>query len=108
MERRAREKMLLREEILDAARELFLKHGFENVSMRKIATKIEYSPTTIYLYFKDKSEILSTLCAETFGRLSKIMAEIERRPGDPIDKLRALGFAYIHFGLDHPSHYQLT
>lgn len=100
--------MLLREEILDAARELFLKHGYENVSMRKIAAKIEYSPTTIYLYFKDKSEILLSLCTETFSRLSKAMNEIAQTPGDPVDKLRRLGAAYVHFGLDHPNHYQLT
>ena len=100
--------MLLREEILDAARELFLKHGYENVSMRKIASKIEYSPTTIYLYFNDKAEILRTLCEETFGRLSKIMDEIERGPGDPLTKLRRHGLAYIHFGLEHPNHYQLN
>jgi AcrR family transcriptional regulator len=100
--------MLLREEILDAARELFLKHGYENVSMRKIASKIEYSPTTIYLHFKDKAEILKTLCGETFARLLRIMAEIARKPGDPVEKLREQGAAYIHFGLDHPNHYQLT
>jgi AcrR family transcriptional regulator len=100
--------MLLREEILDVARELFVKHGYENVSMRKIASKIEYSPTTIYLYFKDKSEILHTLCEETFGRLSKVMGEIEHAPGDPVAKLRQLGLAYIHFGLEHPNHYQVT
>ena len=52
-ERRAREKEQLRRQILSAARELFVNEGYENVSMRKIANKIEYSPTTIYLYFKD-------------------------------------------------------
>src|SRR5579864_4603435 len=97
VERRAREKKFLREEILDAARELFLKHGYENVSMRKIADKIEYSPTTIYLYFQDKAEILHTLCEETFSRLSKIMVEIEHGPGDPISRLRQQGVAYIRF-----------
>jgi len=100
--------MLLREEILDAARELFLKHGYENVSMRKIASKIEYSPTTIYLYFQDKSEILKTLCEETFGKLSRTMAELEHTPGDPVATLRKVGFAYIHFGLAHPNHYQVA
>jgi AcrR family transcriptional regulator len=100
--------MLLREEILDAARELFLKHGYENVSMRKIASKIEYSPTTIYIYFKDKSEILKTLCDETFGRLYRVMVDIARTPGDPVETLRKLGLAYIHFGLAHPNHYQVT
>jgi AcrR family transcriptional regulator len=107
-ERRAREKKFLREEILDAARELFLKHGYENVSMRKIAEKIEYSPTTIYLYFHDKAEILHTICEETFNRLSKVMLDIEHGPGDPVAKLRQQGVAYIRFGLEHPNHYQVT
>ena len=53
-ERRAREKENIREEILDAARTLFVKEGYENVSIRKIAAKIEYAPGTIYLYFEDK------------------------------------------------------
>ena len=57
-ERRAREKKELRQEILDAAREMFVEDGYENVSMRKIAEKIEYSPTTIYLYFRDKADLL--------------------------------------------------
>ena len=48
-ERRATEKEQLRHQILSAARELFVNEGYENVSMRKIAHKIEYSPTTIYL-----------------------------------------------------------
>ena len=58
-ERRERQKEHLREEILEAARELFLKEGVENVSMRAIAKRIEYSPTTIYLYFKDKWDSVS-------------------------------------------------
>ena len=60
-ERRAREKKELRGEILDAARDLFLREGYENVSMRKIAEKIEYSPTTIYLYFQDKADLLDCI-----------------------------------------------
>src|SRR4051794_30766926 len=51
-ERRARQKESVREEILDAARTLFVKEGYEHASIRKIADKIEYSPGTIYLYFR--------------------------------------------------------
>ena len=54
----AREKQELRDEIVSAARDLFIHDGFENVSMRKIAEKIEYSTTTIYLYFQDKVDLL--------------------------------------------------
>ena len=86
-ERKARQKKFLRQEILDAASELFVKDGFENVSMRRIADKIEYSPTTIYLYFKDKAGLLEQVCQETFARLSLVLARIQGLPGDPVERL---------------------
>src|SRR5262244_2221370 len=77
MERRIREKQALRQEILDAARELFVTEGYENVSMRKVAERIEYSPTTIYLYFKDKADLHDCICEETLGRLVESQAAID-------------------------------
>lgn len=62
--RRACNKENLRRQILDAARQLFVESDFRSVSMRKIADKIEYSPTAIYLHFKDKNEILLELMKE--------------------------------------------
>lgn len=47
-----------RREILDAARELFINEGYEKFTMRKLAQKIGYSPTTIYIYFKGKDDLL--------------------------------------------------
>ena len=107
-ERKLREKKFLRQEILDAASELFVKEGYENVSMRRIADKIEYSPTTIYLYFKDKAELLEQVCAETFSRLSQHLTRILEQPGDPIERLRRGLIAYVHFGLKNPHHYRAT
>lgn len=107
-ERKLRQKKFLRQEILDAASELFVKEGFENVSMRRIADKIEYSPTTIYLYFKDKAELLEQVCHETFARLSAHLTRILEQPGDPVDRLKRGLLAYIHFGLENPHHYRAT
>lgn len=107
-ERREREKENLRQEILDAARQLFLQNGFENVSMRQIAEKIEYSPTTIYLYFADKSELFQSLCAETFAKLEGELAAIAQNDDDPALCLRKGAEAYIRFGLRYPHHYQLV
>jgi AcrR family transcriptional regulator len=107
-ERRAREKKELRQEILDAARDLFVREGFENVSMRKIAEKIEYSPTTIYLYFKDKSDLLDCICEETFARLVKKQAVLDQAVPDPMERLARGLKAYIEFGLKHPNHYKVA
>src|SRR6202050_5466761 len=102
-ERRDRQKMALRQEILTAARELFAKEGYENVSMRRIAEKIEYSPTTIYLYFRDKDELLHEMCSETFALLTRKLTKLLAADGDPLDKLRMGLNAYVQFGLKHPN-----
>ena len=107
-ERRAREKRYLRQEILDAASELFAKEGFENVSMRRIADRIEYSPTTIYLYFRDKAELLESICQETFQKLIQRLSKIVDQPVDPVERLKRGLFAYIDFGLENPHHYRST
>ncbi|MGA2115214.1 MAG: TetR/AcrR family transcriptional regulator [Bryobacteraceae bacterium] len=107
-ERKAREKAALRQEILAAARDLFAKHGYESVSMRKIAERIEYSPTTIYLHFRDKGELLNEICAETFQLLSKKLAKVVASEGDPVDLLRRGLRVYVDFGLSHPNHYRTT
>lgn len=107
-ERKLRQKKFLRQEIIDAASELFVKEGYENVSMRRIADKIEYSPTTIYLYFKDKAELLEQVCQETFSRLTVHLRAILEQPGDPLERLRRGLIAYVHFGLENPHHYRAT
>ena len=107
-ERRARQKKFLRQGILDAASELFVRDGYENVSMRRIADRIEYSPTTIYIYFKDKAELLEQVCKETFARLVQRLSKIMEQPGDPVERLKRGLTAYIEFGLQNPHHYRAT
>ena len=107
-ERRTREKEQLRRQILSAARELFVNEGYENVSMRKIADKIEYSPTTIYLYFKDKADLLDSVCKETLLNLLNTLDLLKRDKSDPVEVLRKSGKAYVEFGLKYPQDYKLT
>ena len=107
-ERRARQKEQLRQKILLAARELFVNEGYENVSMRKIADKIEYSPTTIYLYFKDKAELLDSVCKETLLHLLNTLEQLKKDKGDSVETLRKSGRAYVEFGLKYPQDYKLT
>lgn len=107
-DRRAREKAALRREILSAARELFAQEGYEHVSMRRIAEKIDYSPTTLYLYFEDKADLLFHVCEEIFQKLVAKGEEIRAEAGDPLDKLKRIGRHYIEFGLNHPVHYKLA
>jgi AcrR family transcriptional regulator len=106
VERREREKQELRTKILDAARELFVNEGYEAVSMRKIAQKIEYSPTAIYFHFKDKEALLRELCEADFYALALRFAE-GANVEDPLARLRAGALAYVEFARQFPNHYRL-
>jgi AcrR family transcriptional regulator len=105
-ERRERERIETREKILDAARELFIAEGYDGVSMRKVAEKIEYSPTAIYVHFNDKEQLFLELCHSDFRRLAESFAVFAQTP-DPVERLRRIGHAYIDFGLKNPNHYRL-
>jgi AcrR family transcriptional regulator len=104
-DRRARQKTLLRQQILDAARELLVKDGYENLSMRRVAERIDYSPTAIYLHFKDKQELVFSLCQETFGKLVQELDTLPDEFPDPLVRLRKGMERYVAFGLKHPDHY---
>jgi AcrR family transcriptional regulator len=107
-DRRARQKTLLRRQILDAARELLVRDGYDKLSMRRVAERIDYSPTAIYLHFKDKQELVSSLCDETFARLVRELETLPEEFPDPIVCLRKGLERYIAFGLKHPDHYLPT
>ncbi len=81
-ERREREREELRTRILDAARELFAEEGYEAVTMRRIADRIEYSPTAIYFHFRDKEALMRELCDHDFRALAQRVPEDrqDRRP----------------------------
>jgi AcrR family transcriptional regulator len=104
-ERREREKSETRDKILDAARELFVTEGFEGVSMRKVAEKIEYSPTAIYVHFADKQELFRELCHQDYARLAEVF-QSSVMSTDPIERLKQIGAIYIDFGTRYPNHYR--
>lgn len=96
------------EEILRAARELFLEHGFENVSTRKIAERVGISQTALFAYYKTKDEILNRLIRDAFEELDRAIAEVDATAADPRDWLRRGIAGYIAFGLGHPEAYRLA
>jgi AcrR family transcriptional regulator len=107
-ERKARHRVDLRRRILAAAEELFVKEGYENVSMRKIATRIEYSPTTIYRLFRDKAEVMEHLVAQGYsGMRERYEAILARRPASPLETLKLILREYVAYAMAHPNHYRL-
>lgn len=106
--RRKREVEELKSKILSAATKLFKDKGYENVSMRKIAQKIEYSPTTIYIYFKNKQDILFHLLQDGYAIfLDYLQRAANSTDVQDSDRLRQTCKAYVYFGLDYPDYYEL-
>ena len=105
-QRKERQKEELRGKILQAAREVFMHKGYEETSIRTIAEKIEYSPTTIYLYFKDKDEIFYALHQEGFILLNQYFRPLAH-VAEPFERLKAISKAYISFAMENGEFYDL-
>jgi AcrR family transcriptional regulator len=106
IERKEREKNELRELILLKAKELVDTKGHENLSIRKLAAAVEYSPGTIYLYFKDKDEIMHELMMMGFDLMTKSMVDAYKE-ADPGKRVIKIGHAYVKFGLENRDWYNL-
>lgn len=106
-ERRDRERQELRQAILDAAREIAATDGWQAVTIRKVAEKIEYSPPTIYEYFSSKEAILEEEMREGFRLLVADLKAARDLQTDPQERLWAMGRAYWHFVWGHPELYQV-
>jgi AcrR family transcriptional regulator len=105
-ERQDRERQAVTASILSAARDLFIAEGYQSVSIRKIAERIEYSPAAIYSYFASKDDIFLALAAEGFHRLDeKVRAAMTG--ADPLENVRACWWAFYEFSQEHPAYFEL-
>ena len=106
-QRRIREKEVRRQQILDAARDLFFERGFDATTIEDLASRVELSKGTLYLYFSSKEEIYFTLMH--LG--SRILHEMLRKAAQgnlPADTLiRRLGRAYFQFYEEHPGYFRM-
>jgi len=109
-ERREREKEALRTRMVEAARDIVSERGLDALSMRAIAERVEYSPATIYLYFRDKDELLREVVHAGFRRMGDYvraeMQEVGPQAG-PLERHRALGRAYARFALGNTAYFRV-
>lgn len=105
--RREEQKAGTRDVIFRAAVDLLAERGYEGFSLRRLAERIGYTPTTIYRYFRDKDELVIAVLLEGFAEFSAALrAAVDRSP-DPFEQLDHLGRAYVRFGLEHPVMYRV-
>ncbi len=106
-EKRHKYKDVFRREILNSARKLFIKVGYEKFSMRGLAKKIDYSPTTIYLYFKNKDDLLLAICEEVAEQFLTKLSHIRSVQKKPLEVLRQSMLYLVEFAFDNPNQYKV-
>ncbi len=96
-----------RAEILAAAERIFVDHGYEGATIRKIADEVGLSSTALYMHFSDKSEILHEICERAFEQLLVMNRAVLAEPGLPEQRMRRLMQSYVRFGFENPNAYRL-
>ena len=104
--RREREKVEMRNRILDAAQAIIVKEGFAALTMRHLAAAIEYSAASLYLHFEDRRAIARELSRRGYASLLAAL-QSGLKPTTPETAIRSLGHAYARFGVEHPETYRL-
>lgn len=104
--RRERERAEMTERIMDVARKMFVRDGYEAVTLRKIANAIEYSPGTIYQYFRDKQALVTAIIQADSASLRGYLLECLTHE-DPVARLAEMARRYAAWGMAHPNHYRL-
>lgn len=104
-DRRQEEKDRRRSEIVDAAESLYRELGWEAVTMDAVARKARLSRALVYVYFKDKSELLLAITERAMEVLRTRFEEAGARARMGIDQIEAMGRAYMAFGLEFPHYF---
>ncbi|WP_445665757.1 TetR/AcrR family transcriptional regulator [Fodinibius sp. AD559] len=97
----------LKEQIIEAARNVLLSEGYRSFSLRKIARKIDMSATSIYLHFENKDDLVHTLMEQSIERLNNQLQQAASEADSPIAKLEALAYEYVRFALKYQREYQI-
>ncbi|AIK37679.1 bacterial regulatory s, tetR family protein [Bacillus pseudomycoides] len=105
--RRAVKQELTREMIMNAARDLFIKQGYQHTSMRKIAAELGYSHGSIYYHFKNKAELFYAMVEQDFQLLDQRLDETIAQNLQREEQLKAVLLGFIEFGLRNQSHYEI-
>lgn len=97
----------LREALLDAGRALLAEGGLSALSLRELARRVGVSPAAPYHHFRDKAELVAALVEDGLRRLEQASVAALRDGATPIERLRAIGVAYVTFAVTHPAEFRL-
>lgn len=105
-ERKEREKEQKKALMLDAAEELILEKGLDNLNMDEVAERAEVSKGSLYLYFKNKTDLVLGICNKATGMLSKEIAEVLTKDIPGIEMVYNMGATFLNFVRSHPEFFR--
>ena len=105
-ERRQRDRAHRRQAIITAARQMAEAEGWDAVTTRRLADRIEYSQPVLYSHFEGKDAIVSAVALEGFGELAAVLHDARERAGSPRAEPRAVASAYLEFARANPALYE--
>ncbi len=105
-ERRERDRAHRHQLIITAARELAETEGWEAVTTRRLADRVEYSQPVLYSHFNGKDAIVGAVALDGFGELTEQLRRARQAAEEPGQALRAVCRAYLDFATERPALYQ--
>jgi AcrR family transcriptional regulator len=104
-ERRQRDRARRRQAIITAARQMAEAEGWDAVTIRRLADRIEYSQPVLYSHFAGKGDIIDAVAVEGFAKLRLILQNARQAAVSPEAALGELAGAYVGFAQEHPALY---
>ncbi|MGL6104662.1 TetR/AcrR family transcriptional regulator [Romboutsia sp.] len=105
-ERREEEKEKIKKDIYKAASEIIIDEGYSKLSIRKIASKIDYSPALIYNYFENKADIVKSIWKENAKNIVETMSNLNLNSDDEKENTKQIYRTYINLILQSPEEYR--
>lgn len=105
-ERRKMEKEKIKKEIHKAASEIIIEEGYSKLSIRKIASKIDYSPSLIYNYYENKADIVLSIWQEKSSKIIHTMNNLKLNDSNEETNIKNLFKTYIKLILESPEEYR--
>lgn len=106
-ERKVKEKQIRRNDIIDAAEEVFFSKGYNVATMDDVAKKAEFSKRTVYVYFNSKEQLYFEIMVRGYKILIEMIevALAERKNMNAIDRIELMGKTLYQFNIEHPNYF---
>jgi len=105
--RKEREQLARRNDIMKAAREVFAKEGYENASMNRIAKEAEFTKRTLYQYFKDKADLYLSVLLDIYSEMNEALANEAYQSSNGYETIEKFVEQFRQYYKNHPNDFRI-